>query len=155
MDEQVRREKFERLKFLLEETRFNFFADPDKGVCLLRFADLKNTDFDTVFLSLQGSESDIIVATLTLLDGEKGYEYPPEVYEACLKFNKKVALLKAQLDERYGDIDLSYETWLATLPEHLEIGIELLVSHGDEFARQLKEMLKSPKGAESQQGGTK
>ena len=148
MDGQERKEKFERLKFLLEETRFNFFADSDKGVCLIRFGDLENADFDTVFVYLQGSESDIIVATLTLLDGEKGYRYPREIYEECLRFNKKVALLKTQFDERYGDIDISYETWLATLPENLEMGIELLVSHGDAFAGELKKMLAGSKVGE-------
>ncbi len=140
MDEQEKRDKFERLKLLLDRTTLNYFADPDKGVCLVRFADMK-TDFDTVFVYLQGAENDIIVATLTLLDGEKGYHYTKEIYEACLKFNKKVALLKAQFDERYGDIDLSYETWLAILPEHLQMGIELLVSHGNALVSELRRML--------------
>ncbi len=145
MDKIISKEKFDRLKTLLRQANLSFFADPEKKVCLIRFADLKNTDFDTIFLALQGSDEDIIVATLTLLDGEKGYHYPPKVLEECMKFNKEYGLLKAQYDERYGDIDLSYETWLATLPENLAVGIGLLASKGELLAKQLKNIIEESK----------
>ncbi len=142
MDSQETAQKFERLKLLLEQSGMSYFADPEKGVCLIRFRELKNTDFNTIYVALQGTNDDIIVATLTLLDGEKGYHYPLKVLEECMKFNKKYGLLKTQYDERYGDIDISYETWLATLPENLAVGIRLLASRGDELAGGLKKMLK-------------
>ncbi len=141
MPEDVRREKFERLKLLLSETGLHFFADSDKLICLLRFGDLDNTDFDTIFVTLQGGDSDIIVATLTILDGEKGYVYTPEVWKECMRFNKHVGLLKAQYDERYNDIDVSYETWLATLPENLALGIRMLAAEGNQLAKRLKALL--------------
>ncbi|MCD6594577.1 hypothetical protein J7L68_02740 [bacterium] len=142
MDNNISKGKFDRLKILLEQANLSYFADPEKKVCLIRFGDLKNTDFDTIFLALQGSDDDIIVATLTLLDGEKGYHYPVKVLEECMKFNKQYGLLKSQYDERYGDIDLSYETWLATLPENLAVGIGLLASKGNLLAKQLKDIIK-------------
>jgi len=135
-------EKFERLKHLLEQSGLHYFADPEKTVCLIRFGDLEFTDFDTIFVTLQGSDDSVVVATLTLLDGEKGYHFPSQVLEECMRFNKKVGLLKTQYDERYGDIDMSYETWLATLPEHLSTGIRLLAGRGNELAKKLKDMLK-------------
>ena len=141
MDNQKINERFERLKLLLDQAELAYFADPDKGVCLMRFSDLKNSDFNTIFLALQGVDEDIIVATLTILDGEKGYHYPFKVLEECMKFNKKFGLLKAQYDERYGDIDISYETWMATLPENLATGIKLLASNGDKLAKRLKNII--------------
>lgn len=135
-------DKFNRMKHLLDQSGFHFFSDAEKSVCLIRFGDLGNSDYDTVFVTLQGSDDDIIVATLTILDGEKGYHYPPEVLEECMRFNKGVGLLKAQYDERYGDIDVSYETWLATLPENLATGIHLLAGKANSLAQQLKNMLK-------------
>ncbi|RKZ27865.1 hypothetical protein DRQ26_02335 [bacterium] len=142
MSKSNRAEKFERLKHLLEQTGLHYFADGDKEVCLVRFSDLEHTDYDTVFITLQGSADDIIVATLTILDGDKGYHYSTEVLEECMKFNKNVGLLKAQYDERYGDIDVSYETWLATLPENFNTGIQLLAGKGNDLARVLKSMMK-------------
>lgn len=140
-----RAEKFERLKHLLEQSGLHYFADPEKIVCLIRFGDLDYTDYNTIFVTLQGTDDDIIVATLTILDGEKGYHYSPALLEECMKFNKKVGLLKAQYDERYGDIDVSYETWLATLPEHFAMGIHLLAGRGNELAKKLKTMVKKKK----------
>ncbi len=140
-----RQEKFERLKLLLEQSGLHFFADTDKTVCLIRFGDLEYTDFDTIFVTLQGADNDIIVATLTVLDGEKGYHYSPRILEECMRFNKNVALLKAQYDERYGDIDLSYETWLAVLPENISMGIRLLAGRGNELGKLLKDILQKEK----------
>ena len=140
-DDQRLLERFERLKHLLTQSGLHYFADPEKKVCLIRFGDLDSTDYDTIFVTLQGSDDDIIVATLTLLDGEKGYHYTIKILEECMKFNKKVGLLKTQFDERYGDIDLSYETWLATLPENLAVGIHLLAGRGNELAKKIKKML--------------
>jgi hypothetical protein len=133
-------QKFERLKLILEQTGLLYFADTEKQLCLLRFGDLTYTDFDTIYLSLRGRDNDVIVATLTLLDGEKKYPFNTGVFEHCLKFNKNVGLLKTQFDSKHGDIDLSYETWLATLPEHLYLGIHLLASEGNELARELKSL---------------
>ncbi len=142
MPQKERDEKFERLKHLLKQSGLHYFADADKEVCIIRFSDLEYTDYDTVFITLQGSSDDIIVATLTILDGDKEYHYSPTVLEECMKFNKNVGLLKAQYDERYGDIDVSYETWLATLPEHFNTGIQLLAGKGNTLAKKLKKMIK-------------
>ncbi len=135
-------QKFERLKLLLDQAGINYLADPDKAVCAVRVRELRNCDFNTVYIALQGNGEDIIVATLTILDGEKNYHYPKNVLENCMKFNKQYGLLKTQYDERYGDIDLSYETWLATLPENFAIGLHLLITNGDDLAKDLKNLIR-------------
>lgn len=140
MNSEQEKEHFERLKYIIEQTGLPFFADAEKQVILIPVPS-KMADSDSIYITLQGSEKNIIVATFTVLNGDKKYKYPSEVFKECMKFNKHEGLIKAEYDERYGDIDITYESWIGTLPEHLSVGIKLLFAGGEKLAKLIKPLV--------------
>lgn len=137
MNSEYEKEHFERLKYLVEQTGLPFFADTEKQVIIIPVPS-KASDTDSIFITLQGGEKNIIVATFTVLNGDRNYKYPNEIFKECMKFNKHEGLIKAEYDERYGDIDVTYESWIGTLPEQLSVGIKLLFMSGEKLAKLLK-----------------
>ena len=135
-------QNFDKLKKLLDATSIPYIADDKKQLCAIQLDDLKESDTKTIFVRLDGANKDFIIARITIIDGKNGTDFPPELYKECLEFNQRTGLIKTQYDSQYGDIDLTYVTWLSTSPDDFTRGLRYLVDDADALAKKLKPLMR-------------
>ncbi|MCD6595667.1 hypothetical protein J7L68_08340 [bacterium] len=135
-------QNFDVLKKLLDATSIPYIADDKKELCAIEVGESKESDSKTIFVRLDGGNNDFVIARITIIDGKKNCDFPPEIYKECLEFNQRTGLLKTQYDTQYGDIDLTYETWLSTSPDDFTRGLRYLADNADVLAKKLKTFIK-------------